>query len=95
VLRLDDCIYAFDFEEDLEDVVGVEEFLQGTRGGGGAFASTSTLDGAYFQLFDSESENEADEADSGGLHEVGNVHADFAIDNLCEFFILCLQANNL
>jgi hypothetical protein len=84
-LGLDDCIYASDFEEDLEHVVGVEEFLQGTRGGGGVFASTSTLEGSYFQHSDSEAENEGDEEDGGGLYEVGNVHADFASDNLCEF----------
>jgi hypothetical protein len=78
VLELDDYIYASDFEEDLEYVVGVEEFLQGTRGGGGAFASTSTLEGAYFQHSDSKLEYEGDEEDGGR-------HADFASDNFCEF----------
>jgi hypothetical protein len=85
VLELDDRIYASDFEEDLEYIVGVEEFLQGTHEGGGALASTSTLEGAYFQHSDSESENEGDEEDGGGLHEVGNEHADCATDNLREF----------
>jgi hypothetical protein len=85
VLELDDRIYASDFEEDLEYIVGVEEFLQGTHEGGGALASTSTLEGAYFQHSDSESENEGDEEDGGGLHEVENVYANFATDNLYEF----------
>jgi hypothetical protein len=85
VLGLNDCNHAFDFEEDLEYVVGVEEFLQATCEGGGALASTSTLEGAYFQHFDSELENEGDEEDGGGLHEVENVYANFATDNLYEF----------
>ena len=84
-LGLDDCIFASDFEEDLEHMVGVEEFLQGTRGGGGAFASTYTLEGSYSQHSNSESENEGDEEDGGGLYKVGNVHANFASDNLCQF----------
>ena len=85
MLGLNDYIYASNFEEDLEHVVGVEEFLQGTCGGSGAFASTSTLEGAYFQLSDSKLENKGDEEDGEGLHEVENVHADFAINNLREF----------
>ena len=66
-------------------MVGVEEFLQATREGGGALASTSTLEGAHFQHSDSDWENEGNEEDGRGLHEVGNVYVNFAIDNFYEF----------